>query len=292
MMTNLDKTCNTGAPLAHTTSNPSTFSGTRRRNRLRQAGLRIVGAAVAAMLPWAAFAEVSNDSMVGPGLRSRPAYDGSPSQSLELVPVIRYVGQSWFVRSTQGVLETGVRTELASGLHAGAQLAYEAGRKVSDSEFLRNHQMKDISGGASIGLHVEWDHFFGPVPITLLARVRQNIDADQGAQADLRLSAGVFHGGPVNAGIFTQATWADAKSTGALYGIAPQRSAVTGLPAFQPGRGLLFTSFGLLWSVDLSPTWIVVGSLESRRLSGDAVQSPLVERSSNHYISAGVAYRF
>jgi outer membrane scaffolding protein for murein synthesis (MipA/OmpV family) len=106
------------------------------------------------------------------------------------------------------------------------------------------------------------------------------------------LSVGVFHGGPVSAGVFTQATWADAKSTDALYGIAPQQSAVTGLPVFQPGGGWLFSSLGLLWSVDLNPKWVVVGSLESRRLSGVASHSPWVERSSNSYISAGIAYRY
>lgn len=309
MMTNSGETRDTKLSLPHAPIEPSSFAprtailmvspsktnrfrAEHRRKQLRQAGLRIVGCALAAMLPGAAFAELSNDSMVGPGLRSRPAYDGSQSQSLELVPVIRHFGQSWFVRSTQGVLETGVRNELVPGLHVGAQLAYEPGRKVSDSDFLQHHQMTDISGGASIGLHVEWDHAFGPAPITLLARVRQNVDTDRGAQADLRLSVGVFHGGPVSAGVFTQTTWADAKSTGALYGIGPQQSAITGLPAFQPGGGLLYSSFGLLWSVDLNPKWVVVGNLESRRLSGDVARSPLVERSSNNYISAGMAYRF
>ena len=158
-----------------------------------------------------------------------------------------------------------MRTELVPGLHAGAQLAYEPGRKVSESNFLQHHQISDTTGGASIGLHVEWDNAFGPVPITLLARIRQNVDTDGGAQADLRLSVGVFHGGPLSVGIFTQATWADAKSTGALYGIAQQQSAITGLPTFQPGGGLLYSSFGLLWSVDLNAKWVVVGKSSTRK---------------------------
>ena len=281
-----------GSTIAVGVSFGNRFGAVRRQNRLRQVGLRIVCAAFASMLPWAAFAEVSNQSMIGPGLRNRPAYDGSQSQTLELVPVVRYFGQPWFVRSTQGVLETGARTELAPGLQAGAQLAYEPGRKASESVFLQNHQLAGISAGASIGLHVEWDHAFGPAPVTLLARVRQNVDLARGVQADLRLSVGVFHGGPISAGVFTQATWANAKSTAALYGIRPQQSEATGLPAFQPGSGWLFTSLGLLWSVDLNPKWVVVGSLESRRLFGDAAHSPWVERSSNSYISAGVAYHY
>ncbi|MHB8729575.1 MAG: MipA/OmpV family protein [Sulfuricaulis sp.] len=243
-------------------------------------------------VPLAAFAELSNDPLLGPGLRSRPAYDGSASQHMELVPVVRYFGQPWFARSTQGVLEGGVRMEIAPGLHAGVQLAYEPGRKTSESDFLKNHDVSDINRGTSFGLQVEWDRNFGPMPTTLLARTRQHTDSGLGAQADLRLSVGVYRGGRVAAGVFTQATWANAKSAGALYGITPQQSVATGLPSFGAGSGLLFASFGLLWSVDLNQDWIVVGSIESRRLQGDAEHSPLVERRSNYYASAGLAYRF
>ncbi len=281
-----------GSTIAVGVSSGRQFGATRRHERLCQIGLRIMGAAFAAMQPLAAFAELSNDSMIGPALRSRPIYDGSQSQAVELVPVIRHFGQPWFIRSTQGVLEAGVRTEFVPGLHAGVQLAYEPGRNVNESEFARSHQIANISSGASVGLQMEWDHALGPAPVTLLARIRQNIDSARGAQADLRLSVGVFHGGPVNAGVFAQTTWANAKSAGAWYGIGAQQSEVTGLTAFQPGSGLLFNSFGLLWSVDLSPKWVVVGGLERRRLSGGAAHSALVERPSNSYISAGVAYRY
>lgn len=258
---------------------------------LRGAGVRHVAASFLLIAPAAALAELSNDSMIGPGLRWRPAYDGSAVQRTELVPVIRYFGDHWFVRSTQGLLEGGLRTELAPGLHAGAQLAYEPGRVTSESAFLESHGMADVKRGASVGLHVEWDHKFGPVPIALLARARRHLDDDLGAQADLRLSVGVFQGGPVAVGVFTQATWANAKSTNALYGITPQ-SATSGLPAFDAAGGNLFAGVGVLASVDLAPRWVLVGSLEARRLRGDASRSPLAERASNRLLSAGVAYRF
>jgi outer membrane scaffolding protein for murein synthesis (MipA/OmpV family) len=274
-------TSNEGIPLA------GRVAGSLRRN-----GIRIAVAVCAATAPAIAVAELSNDSMIGPGLRSRPAYDGSASQRTELVPVVRYLGGPWFVRSTQGVLEGGLRVELAPGLHAGAQLAYEPGRVTSESAFLENHAAAGVKRGASVGLQMEWDHSFGPVPVTLLARVRKHTEADLGAQADLRLSAGVFQSAPVSAGVFTQATWANARSMAALYGVTVQQSAATGLPAFDAAGGNLFASVGLLWSVDLSPQWVVVGSLEARRLHGDAAASPLAERASNHLVSAGVAYRF
>ena len=243
-------------------------------------------------MPLFAFAELSNDTMIGPGARSQPAFDGSASQRVEFVPVVRYLGRSWFVRSTQGVLEGGARIELAPGLHIGAQLAYEPGREASESVFLSNHNVSSIHAGASIGAQLEWDRKIGPMPITLLVRGRQNTDFDLGAQVDLRLSAGVFQSGPVSAGVFAQTTWANAKSTGSFYAVTPLQSAATGLPAFSAGSGWLFGSFGLLWSVDLFRNWIVVGSVEARHLQGDAAHSPLTERPTNYYVSAGLAYRF
>jgi outer membrane scaffolding protein for murein synthesis (MipA/OmpV family) len=260
--------------------------------RMFPAGILFVILAVGLMMPMLAFAELSNDAILGPGLRWRPSYDGSASQRLELVPIVRYFGQPWFVRSTQGVLEGGLRFELVSGLHIGAQLAYESGRETSESDFLSNHHMSDVNPGASIGAHLEWDLKVGPMPITLVARARQNLDFDRGAQVDLRLSAGVFQSGPFSAGVFTQAIWADSKSTSAFYTVTPAQSDGPGFPAFEAGGGLLSGSLGLLWSLDLTRNWAVVGNLEVRTLFGDAARSPITERSTNYFVTAGIVYRF
>ena len=253
---------------------------------------RIAACVFGAIVPLAAVAELSNDPMLGPGLRSQPVYDGSATQRVELVPVVRYLGQPLFVRSTQGVFEGGLRIELAPGLHAGAQLAYEPGRKSGDSDFLKNRNVASIDTGASYGLQLEWDHKFGPMPVTLLARMRQHSESARGAQADLRLSVGVFQSGRVSAGLFAQTTWANAKSTDSFYGVTAPQSAASALPTYRPGGGLLFASAGLLWSVDLTRNWIIVGNMEARRLRGDAAGSPLSERASNYYASAGIAYHF
>ncbi|MBA2672934.1 MipA/OmpV family protein [Ramlibacter sp.] len=253
--------------------------------------LRLGTLALACALPLGAFAELSNTPLLGLGLRSAPGYDGSETQRVEIVPVIRYLGAPLFVRSTQGVLEGGVRTELMPGLNVGAQIAYEPGRLSSHSDFLRARNAADIDRGASVGVHLEWDTKLGPVPLSFLTRARRNIDADLGTQVDFRLSAGAFQSGRFSAGVFGQAVWADTKSTQAYYGVDAQQAAATHLPAYQAGSGLLNTSFGVLWSVDLAPKWVVVGSVERRQLRGDAARSPFAQRSSNNYVSAGLAYR-
>jgi outer membrane scaffolding protein for murein synthesis (MipA/OmpV family) len=111
-------------------------------------------------------------------------------------------------------------------------------------------------------------------------------------QADLRLTAGVFQAGGFSAGLFGQATWANAQSTGSRYGISAQQAVISGLPAFETGSGLLSSSLGVIWSFDLADHWLLVGNLESRRLHGEAVQSPLTQRRSNYYATVGAAYRF
>ena len=246
--------------------------------------------AAASALPVAA--ELSNFPMLGPAVRSRPAYDGSDAQRGEVVPVIRYLDEPLFIRSTQGVLEGGLRMQLAPGLHAGAQVAYEPGRKSSESAFLETRGVPDVDRGASIGAQVEWDHTFGIVPITLLGRVRRHIDSDRGAQADVRLSVGILKAGRLGMGLFTQATWGSSDALRSLYGITPPVSAATGLRAYTPGSGLLYSSVGVLWSYDITSRWIAVGNFELRHLGHEADASPLAERSTNHYLAAGVAYRF
>ncbi|MGC2519743.1 MAG: MipA/OmpV family protein [Burkholderiales bacterium] len=231
-------------------------------------------------------------TLIGAGLRSRPAYDGSASQQDEAIPVLRYYGKPWFARTTQGLLEGGARIEPGPGLALGAQIAYEGGRRRSESAFLTSHNVADIGVGASVGVHAELDRNLGAMPVTVLARYRLDTDTALGAQTDLRITAGVYGGARFKAAVFAQATWANGKSTQTDYGITPQQSATTGLPAYDAASGLLFTSVGLQWGFDLSREWVLVGSVEARQLRGDAAGSPLVEDRSNTYASVGLAYRF
>jgi outer membrane scaffolding protein for murein synthesis (MipA/OmpV family) len=249
-------------------------------------------AAAAAALPIPARAELSNYPMIGPAVRSRPAYDGSDTQRGEVVPVIRYLGEPLFVRSTQGVLEGGLRMQITPGLFAGAQVAYEPGRRASESGFLESRGVPDVDRGASVGAQIEWDARIGPAPTTLLARVRRHAESDRGTQADLRFSVGVLKTGALGVGLFAQATWGSGSALRSLYGITAAESATTGLAAYSPGSGLLFGSVGLLWSYDITPKWVAVGNLELRHLGSEAKDSPLAQRSTNHSMAAGVAYRF
>lgn len=243
------------------------------------------------LLPLQTFA-ADSPTLLGVAAWSYPAYDGADSQQTMPIPTISYYGEPWFARTTQGVLEGGARAEVFKNFNVGAQLAYEGGRDSAASPFLSSHNVPTISPNLSLGIHAELKKEIGPMPIWLLARYRQNADTAYGAQADLRLTAGIYGGERFNAGIFTQATWADGKSTQSHYGITPQQAASTGLAAFSADAGHLFNSEGVLWSFDLTKEWILLGSLESRQLQGSARNSPLVQVRSNHYASLGVGHQF
>jgi outer membrane scaffolding protein for murein synthesis (MipA/OmpV family) len=206
-------------------------------------------------------------TLLGLGLRSRPDYDGASKQELEPIPVIRYYGQTLFARTTQGILEGGVRKEFLTGLAAGVQLAYEAG-----------NDRTDVDPGASIGAHLEWDTKVGPAPLNLLFRYRHHLDSDLGNQADLRAALGVYGSGQLKAWVFGQGTWATSEWVRAYY--------------TRGDGGLLFSSFGVEGAYDVSQQWVALASISLRRLHGDAASSPITEDKTNYYASAGVAYRF
>ena len=218
--------------------------------------------------------------LLGAGLRSRPAYDGSESQRMDVIPVIRYYGPTLFARTTQDILEGGARLRLAPGWDAGVQLAYEPGRQKSESSRLRELDVPDLDWSASLGLHLEGDLQLGPMPLNVLARTRHDLDRDRdrGYQVDLRTTAGVYAGGALRAGVFAQLTWASSKYLAEFYGGGDS--------------GPLNAGVGALASYELRRSWLALGAVELRRLHGDAARSPITETRDNYYASASLAYRF
>lgn len=218
-----------------------------------------------AFLSSGAAAQADPDTLVGAAVRSRPLYDGSERQTTDVIPVLRYHGGTLFSRTTHGILEGGARLALAGNLVAGAQVAYEPGPRDGDP-------------GASLGAHLEWSGKAGPVPLNALLRLRDQLESERGAQLDGRLTVGLYEGGGLRAGVFGQATWADAKHFAAYYEVADS--------------GLLYTSLGVLGSYELSRRWSAVGLAERRRLADEPTRSAFVSDRSASYVMLGLGYRF
>lgn len=231
-------------------------------------------------------------TLIGAGVWSRPAYKGADTNVFTPIPVVRYYGKPWFLRTTFGVLEGGVRAELLRDFFIGAQLAYEGGRDSKESDFLSSHNFPTLNPSLSWGAHLELERKIGKMPVIGLLRYRQDVESKRGSQADFRLTAGIFSGLGLNAGIFFQTTWANSDNANYYYGISNQQSGSSGLPAFNALSGEMFNSFGLLWSYDLTTRWMLLGSIETSRLKNSVLNSPLSQTSTNHFSNLGVAYQF
>lgn len=248
---------------------------------------------IAACVATLACAQAADDgNYIGIGARLRPAYEGADSSRGDVIPYLRLYGEHFFARTTQGMLEGGWRSQPFGGVVFGAQLAYEEGRVADDSGFLRERRFEDLDPSASLGLHAEGDWKLGQVPLNALLRYRHDIDSDNGAQADLRVTAGILDRGRLRAGLFGQLTWGDAKSTQRYFGITPQQAATTGLPAYAASSGVRSVQVGLLGDVNLARHWVGLWGITLQQLQGDARDSPLTLDKSNWYANAGVAYRF
>lgn len=215
------------------------------------------------LLPTLAWGQLESN-FIGASIRTRPEFDGSSERKIDVIPNLRFVDGPWLARTTQGVLEGGVRAAFGA-FHAGAQVAYEQGPRDGDP-------------GASIGAHLEWDGALGPMPVDALLRVRQHIDTDHGMQVDLRSNAGFYRGHGFTAGGYVQATWGNEKYFESYYAVRES--------------GLVFTSLGVWGAYDLTARWFLVANIEGRRLSDEAMQSPFAARRTGTYAYTGFAYRF
>jgi len=229
---------------------------------------------------------------IGAGARLRPAYAGADSNRVDAIPYVRLYGEHLFARTTQGMLEGGWRTRPFGPFVFGAQLVFEEGRESDESAFLEAHRMPDLDPSVSAGVHAEGDWKIGPVPLNVLARYRHDVDSDNGAQADLRLTAGILEWGRLRAGLVGQLTWADGDAMQRHFGIAPGQSAAVGLPAYVPGSGLRTVQAGLIGDVAIARHWVGLWGFHYDRLQDAAADSPLTQDSGNWYANAGVAYRF
>lgn len=254
-----------------------------------------IAAGIAACLGTQAYAQTADaddEKYIGIGARLRPAYEGADSSRGDVIPYLRLYGEHFFARTTQGILEGGWRTKPFGGIVFGTQLAYEEGRITEDSTFLQEHNFEDLDPGGSLGLHAEGDWKLGPMPLNALLRYRHDVDSDNGAQTDLRVTAGILDWHGVRAGLFGQLTWGDDKSTQRYFGITPQQSAATGLPAYGAGSGVRVIEIGLTGDIDISEHWVGLWGINARQLQGDAKNSPITLDKTNWYANAGVAYRF
>lgn len=235
--------------------------------------------------------DISDPNILGLALQSGPAYLGSDSNKTSIVPIIMLANGPWFLQTTEGILETGLKHDLTNNYSIGIQLAYEDGRYRKDANFLKTHNIDNIPVSASYGAFLQYESDLSQIPIDILLRYRKDIDSARGSQVDLRLTAGIYggEGKRFNAEAFAQTTYADQNSSQYYFGVSQEQSM---LNPYKNKAGFLSSQFGIWASCNMSTNWLLIGDIEAAKLLGKTKNSPLAQRNINTSMMIGIAYKY
>nr|WP_316639236.1 MipA/OmpV family protein [uncultured Roseateles sp.] len=238
------------------------------------------------------------DYVVGVNLTNSPEYPGAVSNKTAPKPLWALQYGRWrFSTSGAGqvmgfgedVQGPGASTELIknSAFRLGAAFRVDSGRKSSDS--IQFQGLPDVKRTlrarlfASYALAPEWLASAawsqdvagraggGVLNMDIGYRLRQTRHTEWTAGAGL--------------------TAGTARNMQSYFGISPEGSLSSGLPAYQAGAGLRDVHAGVGFTHALTSRWILFGAAGTSQLLSDAARSPLVHQRSGNSVSLGLAYR-
>jgi len=231
-------------------------------------------------------------NMVGAVVQYGPAYLGSDRSTESIIPVLSLTKNLLFLRTTEGILETGISKPLNETVSYGAQLAYEDGR--TQNGFSNGLKFLSINPSMSYGAFLQYEDNIGPMPIDVVLRYRKDIDTSRGSQLDMRVFAGIYGGEheKLNLGVFAQRTLADRRAMETYYGLKDRFSGRLHHPSYHPDQGVFSSEVGLWGAYSLCPKTYLVGYAEKIFLGSEARHSPITKDANINYFSVGLAFEF
>ncbi|MFA1672154.1 MipA/OmpV family protein [Rhizobium mongolense] len=221
--------------------------------------------------------------VVGAGAIYGPKFEGSKDFKVMPAP---FVSASFF-NDCVHVGPTGVLVDIykVENFKISAKGGMEFGRDEDESDHLKG--LGDIDSGAEIGGVISYE--LGPIELTA------GIDKIIGGSDGLTGTFGAEYSHMVGRFIFSagaSATWADKDYMKSYFGVTPLQSARSGLEVYDPGAG--FKRIDLTASVTYlaSEHWFVRGQAELGILTGDARNSPVVQKDTQPSVMMFVGYKF
>lgn len=217
-----------------------------------------------------------------------PAYPGASALQVTPLPLLDVRYGDRFFASVRGV---GLNLIAEREYHLGISLVPSFGRREGADARLR--------GWGSI-LATADARLFADYRLGLLlfgASVRREIGGSEGMLADA--TTGVFL--PLGRRFFVNAsatlTWANARYTGAYFGVTPEQSsaALAGgvqLPSYAASSGLRDIAFSLLGNWQIDRHWGIQALVGEATLLGAASSSPLTQQRVQLMAGSFVAYAF
>lgn len=266
-------------------------------SRIGRSMKSILPGAVLALLATTALAadqRQGNVLTLGGGVDVAPRYSGSDKSRVSAAQVVDYaMANGFFVSTTRGI---GYGNSFGN-LDYNAALSYRAGRKdrdvssdsiASGSDDLRG--MGDIKGSAivvpGLGYRVtDW------LTVQLQAEVPVS-ERDNGEAVHFGI-ASPFYTSPKNAlTLALTGSWGSSKYVQTYYGVNAAQSAASGFARHDAGSGLYAYSLNLDWTHKLTSRWSLLAAAGVTQLTGEAGDSPIVQRKTSPVGSLKVTYSF
>ncbi|MCF6369694.1 MipA/OmpV family protein [Rhizobium halophilum] len=221
--------------------------------------------------------------IVGAGGSYEPEYEGSDEYKLSPIPVVVFTYGEWLEIDPTGVTITALRHD---GFALAAKVGYESGRDEDDGDRLRG--LGEIDFAATVGAKASytWNGF------ELYAAIDQTIDGSE----SLIGTFGAEYKAPVTdrliLGASVEATVANDKHMEAYFGVNAAQSARSGLPEYKAQAGLKRVDLSASATYMMTENWLVRGEAGVGFLTGDAADSPIVEKDVQPSASLFVGYKF
>ncbi|MDX7123312.1 MipA/OmpV family protein [Enterobacter hormaechei] len=257
----------------------------------------ILSGAVLALLATPALAagqRQGNVLTLGGGVDVAPRYSGSDKSRVTAAQVVDYaMANGFFVSTTRGI---GYGNSFGN-LDYNAALSYRAGRKdrdvssdsiASGSDDLRG--MGDIKGSAivvpGLGYRVtDW------LTVQLQAEVPVS-ERDNGEAVHFGIASPLYTS-PKNAlTLALTGSWGSSKYVQTYYGVNAAQSAASGFARHDAGSGIYAYSLNLDWTHKLTSRWSLLAAAGVTQLTGEAGDSPIVQRKTSPVGSLKVTYSF
>lgn len=257
----------------------------------------IVPGVILALLATPVLAAEQNQGNVltlGGGVDVAPRYSGSDKSRVSAAQVVDYsMANGFFISTTRGI---GYGNNIGN-LDYNAAVSYRTGRKDKDvssdsissgSDYLRG--MGDIKGSAIVvpGLGYKVTDWLN---LQLQAEIPVS-ERDNGEAVHFGISSPLYTSSKNAVTLGLTGSWGSGKYMQTYYGVNAAQSAASGFARHDAGAGIYAWSMNLDWTYRLTSRWSVLTSAGVTQLTGDAGDSPIVQRKTSPTGSLKVTYSF
>ncbi|KLQ28577.1 MipA/OmpV family protein [Enterobacter cloacae complex sp. P12RS] len=235
-----------------------------------------------------------NALTLGGGVDVAPRYSGSDKSRVSAAQVVDYsMANGFFISTTRGI---GYGNNIGN-LDYNAAVSYRTGRKDKDvssdsissgSDYLRG--MGDIKGSAIVvpGLGYKVTDWLN---LQLQAEIPVS-ERDNGEAVHFGISSPLYTSSKNAVTLGLTGSWGSGKYMQTYYGVNAAQSAASGFARHDAGAGIYAWSMNLDWTYRLTSRWSVLTSAGVTQLTGDAGDSPIVQRKTSPTGSLKVTYSF